>query len=602
MSEEQPRGLPDPAASPRLAVRVGITGHRSLDAGAVPLVERSMAQVLDEVQAAAIAVAGAARSGYDASAPLLRAVSPLAEGADRMLAHAALGRGWDLQCPLPFAREEYERDFASDESRAEFRRLLARASSVFECDGNRGDPEAYQAMAVVLLNQVDVLVAVWDGKPGNGPGGTADVVADAERRHVPVVWIDARDASIQVRDIDRHEGGRAPWPKQLRTILERTLCIGGSMDPAARSREDEEERALFEDSIRIPRSHASPLGTVFRHFSKALAWPGRAAAVPSEVSEPAAAIARPPNPFDAHYQRANDAAVHYAGVDRGGILVNYLLGAVAVLCALATIPLGRAEPPAPPWVITALTAAELLALISMAFLYFTARIRMPKRRALSCRLYAEQFRQMEFLWPLGRNTPESRPMAHQSFGDPRGTAMSWRFRAAVREIGLANVRLDEAMLRGALARIRGEWIGGAEGQVAYHRAVAGRIERQDHRLHAFAWAMFAATFACCVGHFLAHGNRTLELWLTVGCAGLPALGAAAHAVTSQFEFRRLRERSVCMERNLSEALAGLRALTSDGSRLSSRSIAEAIYPASRAMMDEVVEWRILSSKPPSEPA
>lgn len=37
-----------------------------------------------------------------------------------------------------------------------------------------------------LVGLVDELIAVWDGKPARGYGGTADVVAYAERTGVPV--------------------------------------------------------------------------------------------------------------------------------------------------------------------------------------------------------------------------------------------------------------------------------------------------------------------------------------------------------------------------------------------------------------------------------
>jgi len=54
-------------------------------------------------------------------------------------------------------------------------------------------PDAWFAEAVperggseILVGPVDELLAVWDGKPARGYGGTADVVAYAERNGVPV--------------------------------------------------------------------------------------------------------------------------------------------------------------------------------------------------------------------------------------------------------------------------------------------------------------------------------------------------------------------------------------------------------------------------------
>ncbi|MDX3103586.1 hypothetical protein [Nonomuraea angiospora] len=41
-----------------------------------------------------------------------------------------------------------------------------------------------------MLDDAEVLFAVWDGQPARGYGGTADVVAEARRLEVPVrvIW------------------------------------------------------------------------------------------------------------------------------------------------------------------------------------------------------------------------------------------------------------------------------------------------------------------------------------------------------------------------------------------------------------------------------
>jgi uncharacterized lipoprotein YddW (UPF0748 family) len=51
--------------------------------------------------------------------------------------------------------------------------------------------EAYAAANERLLDEVDVLVAVWDGKDAQGQGGTAQVVARARARNLPLAWIHA---------------------------------------------------------------------------------------------------------------------------------------------------------------------------------------------------------------------------------------------------------------------------------------------------------------------------------------------------------------------------------------------------------------------------
>ena len=112
---------------------------------------------------------------YRADPPQLRVVSSLAEGADRIVAQEALALGYELDCPLPFERFEYERDFADQASIAEYRALLAKARSVLELDGTREVAErqtaAYQAAGLATLDHADLLIAIWDGGEARGAGG-----------------------------------------------------------------------------------------------------------------------------------------------------------------------------------------------------------------------------------------------------------------------------------------------------------------------------------------------------------------------------------------------------------------------------------------------
>lgn len=140
----------------------------------------------------------AAQAGqlFDDLAPLAATVavrSALAEGADRQLARLALARGCALHALLPFAHADYLADFGSTASLREFEQLLGRADRCTELPGRRTAPvAAYHALVSALLDGADLLCAVWDGAPAQGPGGTAEVVAEACRRGLPVVHLSAR--------------------------------------------------------------------------------------------------------------------------------------------------------------------------------------------------------------------------------------------------------------------------------------------------------------------------------------------------------------------------------------------------------------------------
>lgn len=122
-------------------------------------------------------------------------ISPIAEGADRLVAHQALALGIPLICLLPFARDVYIKDFTTQASIEDYRDLLSRAQSVWELTGVHGSDDeldaAYAALSDALVDEIHVLIAIWDGNEARGIGGTAHSIDAALRRNTPVVWIDA---------------------------------------------------------------------------------------------------------------------------------------------------------------------------------------------------------------------------------------------------------------------------------------------------------------------------------------------------------------------------------------------------------------------------
>lgn len=206
------------SASPPL--RVGITGARRIPQERLETIAADLSALLRYVRDEARAF-GVGR---------IVMISPLAEGADRLAAEAALTLGFDLFAPLPFPAREYERDFP--DSVDGFRSLAARAR-ILEFDGGRGDCEtaSYEAVGRFVATQSDVLVALWDGKPAKGRGGTADIVRFAVRRGVPVYWINL-DTSDQimlasVEDLDRRGSPSA----DSRAALSRLVASLSSAGP-----------------------------------------------------------------------------------------------------------------------------------------------------------------------------------------------------------------------------------------------------------------------------------------------------------------------------------------------------------------------------------
>lgn len=123
-------------------------------------------------------------------------ISPLAEGADRLVAFRVLvDSEASLVVPLPLDVDEYMKDFDSMVSKAEFVNLLEQAKQVFVLPEEETRQASYLAAGLYVLDHSDVLIALWDGAPAQGTGGTADIVAEARKRGMPLAWVQVKRES-----------------------------------------------------------------------------------------------------------------------------------------------------------------------------------------------------------------------------------------------------------------------------------------------------------------------------------------------------------------------------------------------------------------------
>jgi hypothetical protein len=116
-----------------------------------------------------------------------------ARGADQIFASVVLEAGGEIEVVLPAA--DYQERKVKPDNRSDFEALLSRAGAVRVLPFETSNRAAYMAASEAVLGGVEHLVAVWDGKPSDGRGGTGDVVAAARERGVPVtiVWPEAAE-------------------------------------------------------------------------------------------------------------------------------------------------------------------------------------------------------------------------------------------------------------------------------------------------------------------------------------------------------------------------------------------------------------------------
>ena len=121
-----------------------MTGHRP-----VRLVDADYALLRELVRDVLVTIANLAPE-----LPMI-VISPLAEGADRLIAREAVNAGHLLDCILPFPRDDYAKDFVGAANQAEYYALLKQATSVIELHGSRATPEqtdaAYMAAGELVV-------------------------------------------------------------------------------------------------------------------------------------------------------------------------------------------------------------------------------------------------------------------------------------------------------------------------------------------------------------------------------------------------------------------------------------------------------------------
>jgi hypothetical protein len=149
---------------------LGVTGHQTIPPDAREFVVTAVQDILRDVDSP------------------LDALTSLAAGADQLVATELLRAGARLHVIVP--SRDYEQTFAAGEDLACFRSLLKAAHAVTRLDYAEPSEEAFLAAGKSVVDNCAVLIAVWDGKPARGLGGTADVVGYARDtgKAVSIVW------------------------------------------------------------------------------------------------------------------------------------------------------------------------------------------------------------------------------------------------------------------------------------------------------------------------------------------------------------------------------------------------------------------------------
>ena len=459
----------------------------------------------------------------------------LAEGADALALSCwrTLGLG-EVHAVLP-----YLPDALSPEATAGVARVTWLDGRASEADGR----SAHLAQARWLLEDADLLVAVWSGEEARGAGGTADAVRVALQRGVDVLWVKPGETGgprrISPGPLET-EGGLLDLVEQVR--LDRPPLVfparGADLQPPQEPAPPEPP-AVGPWERRLDRTLWRAFA-IYRRLIGGSPTPMREPSPPPECLASQTGfqiLSRAYEAFDARAARL--AAIHRS---------QQVFQALMMILAVAV---GASPAIWPDIKIYAVLTELTLALVT--FLVWLGAVRSQRgRRWGEARRTAEQLRLERAAWALGLSAQGRRDIAASAAA---GVARAWRRRAGAPD--------------GVFDRERvATWGGWAlddliHGQIAYHRVQGALNHRLAHRGHAIEnavfWALVALLSAFAMAYVLAaRAHLALPHWIggAVLLAGAvtPAFGAASLALDSSLAFSDQARRSDSLRRSL-EAIA-----------------------------------------------
>lgn len=535
-----------------IALNVAVIGHRPNRLGL-----SSVQRVRDELRVLIERIGQAAKehgvrkvSPSAQRADLAEAVilTSLAEGADRMGADAALELGIPLHVVLPMPRLSYEEDFADGESRADFRAKLAAATRVIELDapvnGQNGRDRAYSLAAEILLDHADILIAVWDGKPPGGYGGTVMTIVEGCARGLPVVVIDA--AGAQPARLLWHglEDGALPGPDIA--MLPSRLA----------------EQALDETVRRLIEPPADISGTPLKALQEAGALDPLADDGLASMQQSADQMA---NVFASRFRRA--------------VWWNF----VAAFCAISLAVIGLAllkDLEKDKKLLLLFVEAVLLGFIVANT--WIGRKRDWHRRWLVYREVAEHLRIDMMLRAVAVRSPDLT-------GGKTGS-VGWFVRDRLRKAGLPALHFDNA----GLTKAKSVVLTLAHTQESYHAGAAWRAHKAERLNEGLGSAAFLAALVVCLVALAMTGtgmHAPGELKLALGCAAivLPAFGSALLGIRMLADYAAVAERSGESARFFAEIIRHI-----ENDPLDLRHLRVRARAIARFGLGDVDRWRVLA--------
>lgn len=475
-------------------VRLGVTGHLRFENE--PRVRRDICEHLARIESLF--------APTEVTPVTYTVLTALAEGADRLVplvAREFLGvQKVGIEAILPLSVDEYCKDFHDEASREEFTGLLETSASRVEPRRHgsvTGEARvaAYVAAGRYIVKHCDLLIAIWDGLEGRGPGGTADVVGHARDQGVPVLIVPS------------HEVGH---PSVVPEAIESATRFRAAAD--ALRRIDEYNRG----SVTSGRLAAAMASAHRQH-------PVRSDSTIAPEVQAVSAWAAP------RYRRADILALRHQSAYSALAKLVHFLAAFAVAAVAAVVVFAPGD--------TGWLGVEIFLLLALILAVAVGRRGHVRERWLGYRALAEAFRSAQFVSLAGISNVESPDLA-----DIGESSYPW-FQRAFSEAWCSHPRLTlkECQAEDLCGFIVNEWI---DDQIRFHERNAALHCRRRAQYTWIVYAFAAITVVVAALH-IAHRPESTG-WrdaFTFIAITLPGFGAAITGLREHGQHRLHEERS-----------------------------------------------------------
>lgn len=517
----------------------------------------------------------------------LTVISALAEGGDQLAAQVALEVGARLVVPLPMPREMYAGDFSGQAGHDGFVALCAQAQTVdlpllpgssmasIASPGLDRDLQYAQA-GVFIARHCHILLAIWDGKPSDLLGGTAQVVTYhcsgtmpglIERRRSARRVLQGTDERLMYQIVcsrDQPDGEPTPPLRPLQTFWRCDL-----RPPVLAQRMPEQFHAMF--------GHMAEMNAdLLRH------------AVGIDADLPAACDL-PVEEGSTHrlFRMADWLAIHF---QKRVLLAMRTVYTLMALMGVAFMLYTDFSEDYMIFLFLLLFAAGLATV-------FLAEWRDWHRKYLDYRTLAEGLRVQSYWQRAGISTTSDPEFAHDNFLQKQDVELGW-IRNVMRLAALEHALIPNEPDNGALDAVIAEWVGepGKSGQLVYYERKAAQRTRL-HRITEWIgrvslWTVVGiSTFLALFVFELSQDSKTLLV-------AVMAIVSIVAAVREAYAFRKADKELIKQYRFMYRIFAGARAALDACSDCDERK--DVLKALGEAALAEHAEWTLMHRERPLE--